>query len=575
MPLFRLLALPNEASCQVLCSMDIKLIEDEAGWSQLRASWQQLCDETQQSVFASPKWLDAWWRNFIVPLEASLYVVTGSIDGSLRFVAPMYRREVRLAGIKMCELRMMGDAGPRPSSISFTVSKELAARAGKALAKFLLHKADEWDVLALEPFEDPSVLRASLASMLSSKGCKVESLKAGGEHRRMSLTGEPSFKRKAKVLAENHYAVRAIQRLSKQEWAQLDETSPLAGGASFALLTEHLSQSTDGEKSEVVVITAGSRNVALALTVDDGPRSVVLAAAVDPEISDYDECGKDLLSNVAVRCMARGQKSLDVVMGASQYTLPELPQSKHRAVSLIAYGTSKTATVAKTYGSVAKRVSKAQKVPEAATARARAAWAKIAAKAEQVAGVTSFQLFRGELWTRGATLAEGARMLHLSQEKQEDWDQDARMKIVSDLKQDWATVEKRLAAGDDAVLAYWDDSPAGIVWASTTTLKEPRLGREIVIAPAQAYIYGVYVPAHARGHSLGSAMLEDMARVLRTKDVYQSWALVSANNVGGIRALQKAAYMPVADVTRTLVKPAVDRVTVRPPDPGARALLGL
>ena len=69
-------------------------------------------------------------------------------------------------------------------------------------------------------------------------------------------------------------------------------------------------------------------------------------------------------------------------------------------------------------------------------------------------------------------------------------------------------------------------------------------------------------------------MLEYLAGELRQQDVYRSWALIEPSNVASVRAFEKAAYTPVADIVYARMA-NVERVTVRPPDPEAKQLLGL
>jgi hypothetical protein len=69
-------------------------------------------------------------------------------------------------------------------------------------------------------------------------------------------------------------------------------------------------------------------------------------------------------------------------------------------------------------------------------------------------------------------------------------------------------------------------------------------------------------------------MLEFLAGELRQRDVYRSWALIGSDNLASIRAFEKAAYTPLADIIYARMG-SVDRIIVRPPDPEAKLLLGL
>jgi ribosomal protein S18 acetylase RimI-like enzyme len=116
--------------------------------------------------------------------------------------------------------------------------------------------------------------------------------------------------------------------------------------------------------------------------------------------------------------------------------------------------------------------------------------------------------------------------------------------------------------------------PAGIGWCALRAVDVPELGRELRLAPHEAYIHDVFVAPQARGRAVAPSMLEFMASELRQRDVYRSWALIGSDNIASIRAFEKAAYTAVADVIYTRVA-NIDRIVVRPPDPEARQLLGL
>ncbi len=69
-------------------------------------------------------------------------------------------------------------------------------------------------------------------------------------------------------------------------------------------------------------------------------------------------------------------------------------------------------------------------------------------------------------------------------------------------------------------------------------------------------------------------MLEHLARDLRGRDVYRAWALIERSNTPSTRAFEKATYASVADVIFARMGMA-SKLLVRPPDPEARAFLGL
>ena len=89
------------------------------------------------------------------------------------------------------ELRMMGDAGPRPPSLDLLCRAGWEDRCGTALAKVLVEDSS-WDVIDLEPLADPSKLRAHLVQRLGPAGFAIESSQSAGGAAHIALGLAPS-----------------------------------------------------------------------------------------------------------------------------------------------------------------------------------------------------------------------------------------------------------------------------------------------------------------------------------------------------------------------------------------------
>jgi ribosomal protein S18 acetylase RimI-like enzyme len=367
----------------------------------------------------------------------------------------------------------------------------------------------------------------------------------------------------------------ALRRLSRLEWADREEASPLADPEASALLEEvTVALGTAGHARLARLDDADNEAIAAALVFDDGDRAVMLASAVDPQQRGS---AARLLEAEAWDAAARGRVSLDVVTGAEEVPLPALPCSRISALRVRIYGSSRSATVARTYGVVRRRVEAASGAPGAAAAGARAAWAKIRTAAESVAGYDRLHLYRGELWTRGITPPPGLT-LHLFTEPDFEVLSDTERELLAEsLELDVAYAREKWRRGDLVVLARLTGRPAGIAWCARDDVWVPELGRSLHLISTEAYIHDVFVAPHARGRKVAPSMLEFLARDLRARDIYRSWALIGSDNIASVRAFEKAAYAAVADVIyhRDRSGAAADRVTVRPPDAEALRLLGL
>ena len=84
--------------------------------------------------------------------------------------------------------------------------------------------------------------------------------------------------------------------------------------------------------------------------------------------------------------------------------------------------------------------------------------------------------------------------------------------------------------GDLVVLARLNERPAGIAWCARRSVPVPELGRTLRLIQSEAYIHDVFVAPQARGRAVAPSMLEFLARELRQRDVYRSWALIGNDN---------------------------------------------
>ncbi|HWO25459.1 MAG TPA: GNAT family N-acetyltransferase [Kofleriaceae bacterium] len=574
-------------------AIEVTVVRELMQLRALEAEWRALAAATGAgALFRGPDWLIPWWSAYHATLGAELHVLVGRAvepdpagtvaAGEIVCLAPLYRRTVRVALLDTRELRMIGDAGPRPPSLDLLARPGWEDRAGTALARKLIDESAAWDLIELEPLADPSRVRANLVQRLAPAGFTVESAPSAGGASRIALALAPVDAADATGvlttygddLASLRKGMGALRRLSRLEWAERDEPSPLADPEAMGLLEEvAMALGKQGRVRLARIDDSTGQAIAAALVVDDADRAVVLAMAVDPQQGGAKASAK-LLHGEAIAARARGCIALDVVTGAGDYKLPALPTSKQPALSVRVWGHSTTATVGRAASSVARRARRARETPSVAAAQARAAWTKIRSAAASVAQYDRYCLYRGQLWTRGIEPVVGLELRSFTEADFDAMDSQRRADLIEQLSLDEATARMLWRRGDQAVLATIDIRPAGIAWAARGPIEAPELGRILRMSKYDAYIHSVYVPPAARGRAVAPVMLEHLAKELRATDAYRSWALIAADNQASLRAFQKASFTPVCDVIHAKMA-TVDRIVCRPPDPEARDLLGL
>ena len=569
-------------------SLDFTVIRDLGGLRDLEPAWRELAARGGSgALFRGPEWLLPWWHAYHQVLGAELHVLAGHQDGELVCLAPLYMRTAKGTLVDTRELRMLGDAGPRPPALDFLVKPGLEDKAGTQLARVIIELGKAWDVMDLEPLADPSRVRANMVSRLGSSGYSIDSAPAGGGARRiaLALAGpelDASIDDLVTTVTDDPVAIRkamsALRRLSRLEWAEREEQSPLADAEAQALLEEiALTQARTGRARLTVQDDATGQAVAAALVVDDGDRAVVLAAAIDPEharVAVGRSLAERLIAHEAAAAAGRGRVALDVVTGAAEYALPLLPTSRQTALSVRIYNATTSASVSRTYEGVRRRARAVRETPGVAAAQARAAWARIRSAAGGVAQYQRLHLYRGQLWTRGIAPTAGLTLALFGEADFDALAPAARTDLLDSLLLEEPVARASWQRGDLSLVAYLHDRPAGIAWAARGPVAVPELERTLSLSKYEAYIHDVFVAPSARGRAVAPVMLEQLARELRERDVYRSWALIDQGNQPSRRAFEKASYTPVCDVIHARIT-GVEKIMVRPPDPEAKALLGL
>ncbi|MEJ7598035.1 MAG: GNAT family N-acetyltransferase [Kofleriaceae bacterium] len=576
--------------------IDVSVVRDVAALRGIESEWRALATSATGALFRGPDWLLPWWAAYHGTLGAELHVLVGRATepdplgvaaGEIVCIAPLYRRTIKVALLDTAELRMIGDAGPRPPSLDLLSRPGWEDRAGAAIARKLIDEAATWDLIDLEPLADPSRIRANLVQRLAPAGYIVESSpSAGGASRiglgAISVTDTADLTGIHVLLGDDLSALRkgmnTLRRLSRLEWAERDEPSPLADPEAIGLLEDvAMTLGKQGRVRLARLDDALGEACVAALVVDDGDRAVVLAMAVDSKASDplhAMQHAARLLHAEAIAARSRGCIALDVVTGADDYGMPPLPISKQPALAVRVWGHSRTASAGRTVTCVARRARRARETPAIAAAQARAAWTRIRGAAASVAQYDRFCLYRGQIWTRGIVPTPGLELRSFTEADYDALLEGPRGDLIEQLSLDEAVVRSPWRRGDQAVLATLGPRPAGIAWAARGPIEAPELGRTLRMSKYDAYIHSVFVPPAARGRAVAPVMLEHLAKELRATDAYRSWALIAADNQASLRAFQKASFTPVCDVIHAKMA-TVDRVVCRPPDPEAQDLLGL
>src|SRR5512146_588196 len=145
--------------------IELSVIRDLAALRALDAEWRALAQAGGTgALFRGAHWVVPWWLHYHQALGAELHVIAGRTDGELVLLAPLYTRAINVPILQGREVRLLGDAGPRPPALDLLVKPGAEDRAGQALARLLVEEAPTWDVIDLEPLAEPSRVRATVVA---------------------------------------------------------------------------------------------------------------------------------------------------------------------------------------------------------------------------------------------------------------------------------------------------------------------------------------------------------------------------------------------------------------------------
>lgn len=576
-------------------SLFVAVVDELPAAEALSAEWAELAQTGgDYARFRGPEWALSWLAAYGAVFEASLCMIAvREAGGRLVGLAPFYARMARVAPtVKVRELRLLGDAGPRPPMLDLLVVPGYEERFAKTLVEWLTGAgAEAWDIIDLQPLRDPSRARAYMAEGLDGAGRKVECYEAGTYLSIALASADESdvamavggsalhvYGQGGEALGELGVGLATLRRLSRLEWSAREEASPISDQESAQMLTRIAHALGPNAVRLCVFHDERGEASAAVLIVDDPPRAACVALALRPEgekgLLTVHAASAKLLFTEACAARKRGLRTLDVVVGAGEIEPPPLPVSVRRSLRLRAFNSTTVGILGRTFSSFRRHAELAIDARGAAAAGARATWARIRDAATQVAAFQRLHLYRGELWISGIVIPEGLTVSELTVGAFESLDQVARGTLLERLELEEDYCRDKWRRGDLVVLARFEDRPAGIAWCARSAVYVPEIGRDVRPGASECYIHDVFVAPDARGRNVAPVMLEDLARRLRQRDVYRAWALIHPENAASTRAFEKAAYASVGDVIYARMA-AVDKLVLRPPDAEGKKILGI
>jgi ribosomal protein S18 acetylase RimI-like enzyme len=555
--------------------MRAEILRDGQAFAALAGEWDALARDGDGGLFASHRWLTAWWRAYRGIDE--LWVVAARDDaGTLAAGWPLHLRAPRSGALKLAELRLVGDLGGGQRSLVYRPT-ELDAAADALVGAVDGERG--WDLLEVPITQ----LRAgeALERAAEARGLKHDRSEVPGRAY-ADLPGPDRWdeflraRRPVRALAGSAFTtelepargIEELLRLLRKEWTAREAASPAADPQAVAFLGDVVPELAARGLARFGVLSLGGVAIGVDLVVVDDERHVQLLRGLDPE---HAQGGAVELAVGSLEASVRaGARRFEFAPGGED---SPLKVSTTRVERLRLW--NRTAVGRLHRGVVSLRGAVQRTDALKALDRLREAAPDVVQRAvARVATYATLHLYRGELFTRDVRESGDLRIRLFTRAEFEALPESDRDDFVARLDLQPGYCRQKWDRGDTVVLAEVTGRPAGIVWCARSAVYVPDIGREVRPGSGECYIHDVYVHPDERGRQVAPAMLDFLARELRARDVYRAWALIERTNVASTRAFEKAAYASVADVVYARMGLA-SRLIVRPPDPEARAFLGL
>ncbi len=554
-----------------------EILHDGQAFAAAGEAWDDLAGTSDGGRFLSHRWLSAWWRAYRGIDELWVMLVR---DGERLIAAwPLHLRAPRSGALRMSELRLVGELGG--------AQRSLLCRQGE------LDGAAETLVGALDDARGWDLLEVPVLSGRSADAIDRACAKRGLKSDRSELPGRAYVdvppperwdeflraRRPTRTLPGAVYetakdpqrGLEELLRLLRKEWTAREAASPAADPQAVAFLGEMIPELYASGGARIGLLHLDGAPIAADLVVADGERHVQLLRGADPEHAQAGaavELGVGSLREASLHGAHRFEFSpsdLDIPLRVSTTRVARLRLWNRTAVGRLHRGVV----------SLAGAVRSSEAAIPRALGRLRGAAPDVVQRAvARVATYATLHLYRGELFTRDVRDPGDLRIRLFSRADFDALSTVEQEEFAARLDLQPGYCRQKWDRGDTVVLAETNGRPSGIVWCARAAVYVPDIGREVRPSSGECYIHDVYVHPDERGRQVAPAMLDFLARELRARDVYRAWALIERTNIASTRAFEKAAYASVADVVYARMGLA-SRLIVRPPDPEARAFLGL
>jgi CelD/BcsL family acetyltransferase involved in cellulose biosynthesis len=150
-----------------LCHTWPELEQFRSDWNILLAS----CSDA--SIFQTPEWLSAWWQAYGEKKSLQTLIFTNA-QGKTVGIAPLYMEEIRLGGLALKSLRIVGAGSGDSDALDFIIAPGYERICAETFLTWLTEKS-KCDLCALETLPQASLMAQHIAALMHDRGRQLYS----------------------------------------------------------------------------------------------------------------------------------------------------------------------------------------------------------------------------------------------------------------------------------------------------------------------------------------------------------------------------------------------------------------
>lgn len=154
--------------------LTFRTVNKASDFFNLQADWIRLYDSSHNSnIFLSWDWTSSWWQHFGFNKEPLVVLVEN--NGNLVAIAPFYRHRLKIMGVPINTLSIMGDGEVCSENLDILSACCIEKEVCRSVFSFLINKVDSWDLLLLDDIASDGNLLFAGSSYANDHGLRSKS----------------------------------------------------------------------------------------------------------------------------------------------------------------------------------------------------------------------------------------------------------------------------------------------------------------------------------------------------------------------------------------------------------------